>query len=249
MRSAELDARLGAGESFAVRAAGEVRASCKLARRSGATRPDCLRSSHALSSEDDLTVSAPTARAPVPDPGPAASRAIAGFIARFVGGWVVVIALVTWVPALERWAVGHTVASLAQLARLLRLPFSATGSSIQIADAGMQIVPDCTPLMPIAALAIAVLAFPAAWRWRLGGLAVGAVALWLYNLARIFALVPVLIYRPEWFEFIHVYLWQTMTLLVVFGLFLLWLRLQRSRPPAGAAPATGAGAAAGSGSS
>jgi hypothetical protein len=48
--------------------------------------------------------------------------------------------------------------------------------------------------------------------------------------ARILALIPVLAHRPQLFEFIHVYLWQTVTLLVVFALFLLWLRLQQPRP-------------------
>ncbi len=169
-------------------------------------------------------------------PNPAASRAILGFVLRFVGGWVVVIALVSAVPALDRWAIGRTIASLGAIARTFGLGFTVSGSSIQIAGASMQIVADCTPLMPIAALAIAVFAFPAPWRWRGLGLVGGAVLLWVYNLLRIFALVPVLSWKPEWFDFIHVYLWQTMTLLVVFAIFLVWLRLQ-GRARRAAAPA------------
>ena len=175
----------------------------------------------------------PTAPLPPPAPPPAAARAIGGFVARFVGGWIVAIALVSYVPALERWAVSNTIASLHGLARLLRLSVTATDTHLLIAGAGMEIVPDCTPLMPVAALAIAVFAFPAPWRWRAIGIAAGAVLLWVYNLLRILALVPVLRYRPEWFEFIHVYLWQTLTLIVVFVLFLVWLRLQgRAGTPA-----------------
>jgi len=184
-------------------------------------------------------MTAPAGRAAPAAPNPAASRAILGFVLRFVGGWVLVIALVSWIPALDRWAIAHTIASLGGIARTFRLAFTSSGSSVQIAGASMQIVADCTPLMPIAALAIAVFAFPAPWRWRGLGLLGGAVLLWLYNLVRIFALVPVLSWKPEWFDFIHVYLWQTMTLLVVFAIFLVWLRVQnRAR---GAAPAaTGA---------
>src|SRR6185436_8493211 len=119
-----------------------------------------------------------TASPSAPDPGPAATRAVTGFIARFIGGWAAVLALVFWVPALDRWAVAHTVASLEGVARLFRLPFNASGASVQVGQTAMQIVPDCTPLMPIAALAIAILAFPAPWRWRLIGLAAGVIGLW-----------------------------------------------------------------------
>ena len=185
-------------------------------------------------------MSAPAERPAVPAPNPAAARAVTGFVLRFVGGWAVVIALVSWFPALDRWAIAQTIASLGGIARLFRLGFTASGSSVQIAGASMQIVADCTPLMPIAALLIAVFAFPARWTWRGLGLAGGAIALWLYNLLRIFALVPVLSWKPEWFDFIHVYLWQTMTLLVVFAIFLVWLRLQnRARTAPSALPAAG----------
>lgn len=191
-----------------------------------------------------MSASAPAARAPTPEPGRAASRAVMGFVVRFVAGWAIALGLVAWLPGLDRWAVGNTVSSLGLVARLFRLPFAASGTTVDVAQVGMQIVPDCTPLMPTAALAIAVLAFPSSWRWRLLGLAAGALVLWVYNLVRIYALVPVLRYRPEWFEFIHVYLWQTTTLLVVFALFMVWLGAQQrpARIPE-AGPAGNPGAA------
>ena len=152
-----------------------------------------------------------------------------GFVARFVGGWAVVLGLVAWIPSLDRWAVSHTVDSMGWVSRLLRWPFVAYDDALVIHGVSMQIVPDCTPLMPTAAFAISVVAFPAPWRRRLIGIAVGAVLLWVYNLLRIFALIPVLKYRPTWFDFIHVYLWQTTTLIVVFAMFLIWLGTQTRR--------------------
>jgi exosortase/archaeosortase family protein len=147
----------------------------------------------------------------------------------------VVLMLVAWVPAIEAWAVRHTIASLAGLAALLHIGFGATGTTLRLAGTTIEIVPDCTPLMPTAALWIAILAFPSPWPRRLLGLAAGAAALWLYNLARILALVPVLRFRPRWFDFIHIYLWQTMTLLVVFAIFLVWLGVPfRASGPRGA---------------
>lgn len=188
-------------------------------------------------------MNATTGRRPaLSDPPPAATRAVLGFAFRFVAGWAIVIVLISWFPALDRWAVAHTVASLQAAARLFRIACTTAGSSIQFAGTALQIVPDCTPLMPFAALAIAVFAFPASWRWRALGLAGGAIALWAYNLLRIFALASVLRFHPQWFEFIHVYLWQTMTLLVVFVMFLVWLRLQSRVPSPVPVPSGGTGA-------
>ncbi len=185
-----------------------------------------------------------TARETVPaEPGRAARRAVTGFVVRFVLGWAVVLAAVAWIPGLEERAVNHTVWSLGLAARACRMPYESAGAVVDLNRVGMQIVPDCTPLMPFAAFAIAVLAFPAPWLWRLGGLAAGAALLWLYNIVRIFALVPVLRYRPEWFEFIHVYLWQTTTLLVVFAMFMAWLGAQRGGSRAGVEGPAGGGRA------
>ena len=183
-------------------------------------------------------MSVTTGRSALSEPPPAANRAVLGFAFRFVAGWALVIVGVSWFPGLDRWAVDHTVASLLAAARLFGVAGStAGGASIQLAGTALQIVPDCTPLMPFAALTIAVFAYPATWRWRALGLAGGAVALWLYNLLRIFVLASVLRFHPQWFEFIHIYLWQTMTLLVVFAMFLVWLRLQgRASAPVRAAP-------------
>lgn len=157
-------------------------------------------------------------------------RAVLGFLARFAGGWVAALVLLALAPSIERWAVGSTISSLLFCTRLFRVHTVAEGDHISIAGISIQIVPDCTPLMPTAALWIAIAAFPAPWRGKLLGLAAGAFLLWLYNMARIFALVPVLAYRPQLFEFIHVYLWQTVTLVVVFALFLVWLRFQAPKP-------------------
>jgi exosortase/archaeosortase family protein len=156
-------------------------------------------------------------------------RAVLGFLARFAGGWISILLLLAFVPAIEHWAVRQTLSSLLFVTRLFRLGSTVAGEGFSIGGVSVQIVPDCTPLMPTAALWIAIAAFPAPWRWRLAGLATGGFLLWLYNLGRILALIPVLAYRPQFFDFIHVYLWQTVTLLVVFALFLLWLRLQQPR--------------------
>ncbi len=171
----------------------------------------------------------PTAGGGHTAPRRAEVRAVLGFLARFGGGWIATLVLLAFVPAIDQWAVRNTVSSLLFTTNLFRVVSVSGGDDISIAGVSIQIVPDCTPIMPTAALWIAIAAFPAPLRWRLGGLLAGAILLWLYNMARILALVPVLAHKPQLFEFIHVYLWQTVTLLVVFALFLLWLKLQQPK--------------------
>jgi exosortase/archaeosortase family protein len=155
---------------------------------------------------------------------------VLGFLARFIALWGVSLVLLARLPALERWAIQGTVASLLALVRALGVAASGTAAFVEVGGVDLQIVPDCTPLMPTAGLWAAVIAFPAPLRWKLAGVAGGAAAVWVFNLVRILALVAVLKWWPAAFDFVHVYLWQTVTLLVVCGLFILWLRLQ-PRPP------------------
>lgn len=184
---------------------------------------------HSAQARREGSVGGPAAGAGRTAPRRAEVRAVLGFLARFGGGWIATLVLLAFVPAIDHWAVRNTVSSLLFTTNLFRVGSVSGGEDISIAGVSIQIVPDCTPIMPTAALWIAIAAFPAPWRWRLGGLLAGAFLLWLYNLARILALVPVLAHKPQLFEFIHVYLWQTVTLLVVFALFLLWLKLQQPK--------------------
>jgi exosortase/archaeosortase family protein len=167
-----------------------------------------------------------------PAVAPGARRAAFSFLARFVAGWAVVLLAAAILPGIERRAIATTVASVAGTLRAAALHVQVGGASIVVGRAPIEITPDCTSLMPTAALWVAILAFPGAASWKLAGALAGGAALWLYNMARILTMILVLNVRPGWFEFVHVYLWQTMTLVVVVGLFLLWLRLEPRPAPA-----------------
>lgn len=66
----------------------------------------------------------------------------------------------------------------------------------------------------------AVLAFPAAWRSKLGGLALGLIAIQIVNLIRVVALFLTGVYFPKLFDTSHTVIWQTVVIL--FGV-LLWI--------------------------
>ena len=166
------------------------------------------------------------------------------FVVRFVAYWLGSLLLLGLVPAIEGWAVRGTVLGLRDVLALLTGSAVVNDATVSAAGVQFNIIADCTPLLPTTLFFSACLAFPAGWRWKAVGLVAGAALLWLYNLARVLVLFAVMARWPAAFEFVHVYLWQTATLVVVFLLFALWLRAQRitSEPPE-AAPVPASAAA------
>jgi len=156
----------------------------------------------------------------------AVRRAWAQPIGRFLIRYPIFTALIflvpPLVPALETWLIQATLQSLGLARFVTSAAVQMEGTIFRIGPTVIQIVPDCTPLFPTLLLLGGILAFPAGWRFKLAGVALGIVVLWLYNLLRIYVLMAVLRYAPAQFDLVHVYLWQSVTLLVVLGCFVAW---------------------------
>jgi exosortase/archaeosortase family protein len=153
-----------------------------------------------------------------------ARGAVLGFLLRCLVYWGVALAVVSRVPAIEQAGVSLTLRTLQVVLGLFRMPVQRVGSALYVAGTSIEIVSDCSPHMPYLIYAAVVLAFPAPWRQRLRGLIGGAVVIHAFNTARILVLIGILATKREWFEFAHVYLWQTGTVFAVFATFALWLR-------------------------
>ena len=82
----------------------------------------------------------------------------------------------------------------------------------------------CNGLEAILIFVSGVVAFPAPWRRKLLGVALGFVAIQVFNVVRVVSLFYVGILRPAWFNVSHVFVWQS--LVIVFGvvLWLVWVR-------------------------
>jgi exosortase H (IPTLxxWG-CTERM-specific) len=68
----------------------------------------------------------------------------------------------------------------------------------------------------------AVLAFPAPWRWRLGGLALGIAAIQVVNLVRVVSLYLIGVYYPSVFASFHTVIWQSVVILCGVLLWVVW---------------------------
>src|SRR4051812_28584096 len=82
----------------------------------------------------------------------------------------------------------------------------------------------------------AVLAFPASWKSRLAGLALGILAIQVVNLVRVVALFLTGVYFPKIFDTSHTVIWQTIVILFGVLLWIFWAN-RFAAPPDPAAPA------------
>jgi len=109
----------------------------------------------------------------------------------------------------------------------------ATGNVIQdkVSGFGVRIERGCNGLEAVIILFAAIFAFPAPFRYKLLGFAIGFVAIQGLNLVRIISLF----YLGQWnytaFEWFHLYLWQALIILDAMVVWLIWLRRMPTRTP------------------
>jgi len=152
------------------------------------------------------------------------------FLAKCLVYWGIALWGVSRFTWIEQSGIKVTVATLIGAFRAMGQKVQQFGNSLTALGTSVEIVSDCSPHMPFLIFAAVVLAFPSTWRQRLLGLLFGAVVIWLFNTVRIITLIWVLAWKASWFDFAHVYLWQTGTILIVFATFALWLRALAPRP-------------------
>jgi exosortase H (IPTLxxWG-CTERM-specific) len=77
----------------------------------------------------------------------------------------------------------------------------------------------------------AILAYPASWLQKGKGLLAGTATIYVINFLRIISLFYLGQYNRQWFEFAHLYVWESVFVLLTLTIFWTWVR----RMPAPAA--------------
>jgi exosortase H (IPTLxxWG-CTERM-specific) len=159
---------------------------------------------------------------------------------RFFVGFLVLQALL-FGAELTPWAQTYfvvpwtnTLAALsADIVRVFDPSVVADGKILQSADGSfaVSIEAGCNGVEATIVLIAAMLSFPAPWKRRLLGLAIGVVAVQGLNIIRVISLF----YLGQWsfdaFDFAHRYVWQALIMLDVLIVWLLWVRtLPRAAP-------------------
>ena len=95
----------------------------------------------------------------------------------------------------------------------------------------------CNGVEAVIILFAAIFAFPATFKQKLAGFAVGFVAIQGLNLVRIISLFYLGQWDQVWFDWFHLYLWQALIVLDALAVWLIWLRyLPRTPRPSPPAP-------------
>jgi len=87
----------------------------------------------------------------------------------------------------------------------------------------MRIANECNGLWAHLILLATILAYPARWKERCLGLALGQSALFLINIVRIVSLFVLGVFLPFLFRAAHVYIWQFLIIGFAFLLFFVWV--------------------------
>lgn len=102
---------------------------------------------------------------------------------------------------------------------------------------GVEMRDGCNAVNVTILLWSAVLAFPASWKMKALGLLAGSAIIQALNIVRFITLFYVGQYSMTWFDFAHVYLWESLLVLDTMVVFWLWVK---RTVRVGAAPNAGA---------
>jgi exosortase H (IPTLxxWG-CTERM-specific) len=100
----------------------------------------------------------------------------------------------------------------------------AEGMIIIGRNVSISIKEGCDAIEPAMLFISAVVAFPAAWKKKLKGIAFGVVILFGINLFRIISLFLVQKFWPAAFDFMHIQFWQVVFILLAVVLWVQWMR-------------------------
>lgn len=99
------------------------------------------------------------------------------------------------------------------------------GDAICSGSRCMTVAQGCDGMDGVLIVLAAVLAFPMAWRLKLWGTGLGFLVVYLFNLIRVSMLYYIVMYRPAWFTFMHVYVGQGLVVFSGAAFFLFWVNL------------------------
>lgn len=135
-----------------------------------------------------------------------------------------------WTEALARFSAALITLFDPQVAAFGKLLQSnTTGFAVSI-EAG------CNGIEAAIILIAAMLAFPAPWRYKVGGIVAGLAAVQALNVLRVISLFYLGQWDQQLFGWAHLYLWQALIMLDVLIVWLLWMRTLPSATTRSAAP-------------
>jgi len=127
---------------------------------------------------------------------------------------------------MDRFAfLGNITASvLGFLLRIFGMNILVDGNTVEIVGhIRLQIVDECTAMFGSIVYVSCVLAYPADVKKKVIGIFLGIPCLYAINMVRLVILAFIGVLIPGIFEFVHTYLWQTIFIVFVILIWLVWV--------------------------
>ena len=113
--------------------------------------------------------------------------------------------------------------SVAAIVNVFGAGATAAGTQVSSSRFSINIAMGCDGIEASSVFVAGVLAFPTSWRARLIGFALGAPLIHAINLGRLVGLYYAGVYFPSVVEELHVYVAQTIVILLSTAILILWL--------------------------
>jgi exosortase H (IPTLxxWG-CTERM-specific) len=170
------------------------------------------------------------ARVPDNPPVDALKTFLASPAGKFISKYVIILGVGFFVLALrpvsQRVVYPYTtfVANEARVAlNLFREHASVSGQVLSSPRFSVAIHNGCNGLEAILIFVCGVMAFPAPWAGRIIGALLGFLAIQVFNVVRVVSLFYVGIYLPQWFNVSHIFIWQSLVIILAVVLWLGWV--------------------------
>ena len=139
------------------------------------------------------------------------------------------------IPFLHPAVTGFTRALVEVSAMVIRL-FGGSAAAHQVVlqnpsnGFAMEVLDGCNGDDVVVLLWAAILAYPAPWLQKGKGLLAGTAIIYVINFLRIISLFYLGQYDRQWFEFMHLYVWESVFVLLTLTIFWIWVRRMAAEP-------------------
>lgn len=104
-----------------------------------------------------------------------------------------------------------------------------SGTVVSSTAFSMNIAYGCDALEPTFLFVVVVLAYPSVWGRKLIGALIGILLLYTTNIVRLVTLFWTGTYKRDYFELLHIEIWQALFIILALALFVVWVSLAERR--------------------
>jgi archaeosortase B (VPXXXP-CTERM-specific) len=121
------------------------------------------------------------------------------------------------------WLMAATAEITGACLGFLGLATRVSGRIVSLPNFSIEVVGECTGLYEMLIFLAAVIAYPAGWKKKALGAALGIPLLYLINIVRMVFITAVGNWSPSTFELMHLYFWQVAMILIIVAVWVLWI--------------------------